>query len=391
MPPRPELEYRNAKPKNDPYKLFDGGGLHLVVHPHGSKLWRMAYRFNRRAKLLSFGPYPAVSLRDARELRDKAKKVLAEGKDPSEVKRSAPSKTFKAVAEACLAKWNAEKAAEATLVKKRWLLDFVIADLGNREIDSIGATELLKILRKIEKKEQYETASRVRSTAGQVFRFAIASGLAERDISVDLRGALIAPKPKHHSAITEPKKIGSLLRAIDGFDGYPTTQIALKLAPLLFVRPGELRMAEWAEINLQERQFRIPANKMKMRRDHIVPLSDQALRLLKELKAYSGESKFLFPSTRTSDRSMSENTLNAALRRLGYTPDEMTIHGFRTTASTRLNESGKFSPDAIERQLAHQEPNEVRRAYNAAELLPERRKMMQFWADYLDQLRTAHP
>jgi integrase len=366
-----------------------------LVQVRGSKLWHLAYRFDGKQKLLSFGKYPLISLSRARELRDGAKKLLAEGIDPSAVKKAERRKqsvsranTFKAIADECMAKWKSERAAQATLDKKEWLLDLIIADLGDMPIADITAADLLSVLRKIESNGHYETATRARSTAGSVFRYAIATGRAERDISVDLRGALITPTTRHHPAITEPKKIGALLRAIDGFDGHPTTRAALKLAPLLFVRPGELRMAEWTEFDLKSKVWRIPAAKMKMRRDHIVPLSKQAVQLLGAIDREGGGPKYIFPSVRSGKRPMSENTLNAALRRLGYSRDEMTTHGFRSMASTRLNESGMFSPDVIERQLAHQEQNEIRRAYNSAEHLPERTRMMQYWADFLDGLRA---
>lgn len=394
MPPRTELIFRTAKPKDRPYKLSDGGGLYLLVQPHGSKLWRLAYRYDGRQKLLALGSYPTITLTDARTSRDSAKKLLSQGQDPSVVKKSerrfkqiSRTNTFQAIAAECLEKWRAEGDAETTLSKKKWLLDFAIADLGDQPIAEIKASDLLAVLRRTEAAGRYDTSGRIRSTVGAVFRYAIATGRAERDISADLRGALITPTVRHHPAITDPKKIGGLLRAIDDFDGHTTTKIALKLAPLLFVRPGELRMAEWTEIDEKHQMFRVPAHKMKMRRDHLVPLAKQTVRLIEELRDHTGKSKYLFPSVRSWHRPMSENTLNAALRRLGYSTDEMTTHGFRSMASTRLNESGKFSADVIERQLAHQEQNEIRRAYNAAEHLPERVRMMQYWADYLDSLR----
>ena len=396
MPLRNELFFRSAKPKSKPFKISDGGGLYMHVGPHGSKLWRLAYRFDGKQKLLSFGKYPLVSLSRARELRDEAKKLLAEGIDPSAVKKAerrsrslSRANTFKAVADECMAKWKAKGNTQKTLGKKQWLLKFAIDDLGDMPIADIKAADLLEVLRKIEAKGRYETAGRVRSTVGTVFRYAVATTRAERDISVDLRGALATSKTQHYPAITEPKKIAALLRAIDGFEGHPTTQAALKLAPLLFVRPGELRMAEWAEFDLKGKVWRIPAHKMKMRRDHIVPLSKQAVQLLSGIDRDADGSKYIFPSVRSGKRPMSENTLNAALRRLGYSSDEMTAHGFRSMASTRLNESGQFAPDVIERQLAHQEQNEIRRAYNSAEHLPERTRMMQYWADYLDALRES--
>jgi integrase len=395
MAPKNDLFFRTAKPGTKPYKLSDGGGLHILVQVRGSKLWHLAYRFDGKQKLLSFGKYPLISLSQARELRDEAKKLLAEGIDPSAVKKAerrqrsvSRANTFKAIAAECLAKWKAQGDAQTTLDKKEWMLDFVIADLGNMPIADMKAADLLSVLRKIEANGRHETATRVRGTVGAVFRYAVATGRADRDISTDLRGALITPTTRHHPAITEPKKIGGLLRAIDGFEGHPTTQAALKLAPLLFVRPGELRMAEWSEFDLKDRVWRIPAAKMKMRRDHIVPLSKQALQLISAVQSDALGSKYVFPSVRSAKRPMSENTLNAALRRLGYSSTEMTAHGFRSMASTRLNESDQFSPDVIERQLAHQEQNEIRRAYNSAEHLPERTRMMQYWADYLDGLRA---
>jgi integrase len=396
MPARTDVAFRSAKPRQKPFKLSDGGGLYLLVQPNAAKLWRLAYRFDGKQKLLALGPYPVTSLSDARAKRDEAKKLLAQGSDPS-VERKAERgaarlsrrNTFAAVAEELFDKWKAEGDAVTTLKKKKWLLGFANAELGNRPIAEIKAPELLDALRKIEKRGRYETAGRVRSTAGAVFRYAIATGRAERDPSADLRGALITPTVTHRATIVEPGQIGALLRAIDGFEGQPATRIALQLAPLLFARPGELRTAEWAEFNIPEAVWRIPARKMKMRREHRVPLARQSLALLRELRDVSGNSKFLFPSVRSWHRPMSENTLNAALRRLGYDQTEMTTHGFRSMASTRLNETGKWNRDAIERQLAHQEEDKVRGAYtHAAEYWAERVHMMTAWANYLDELRS---
>jgi integrase len=391
-----DLALRNAKPRNKPYKMSVGGGLYLLVQSSGVKLWRLAYRFDGKQKLLSFGPYPSLSLAEAREARDAAKKLLAQGLDPSAERKSqrraakvSRQNTFDAVANELMAKFEKEGDARATLKKKKWLLKLIAGELGSRPISEIRAPEILETLRKIERRGRYETAGRARSTIGSVFRFAIATGRADRDPTVDLRGALITPTVVHRSAIVEPRAIGALLRAMDGFDGEPTTLAALRLAPLLFVRPGELRGAEWTEFNLGEAVWRISANKMKMRREHRVPLAKQSLAILLQLKEITGGSSYLFPSIRSVHRPISENTLNAALRRLGYTKDEMTVHGFRSMASTRLNESGKFNPDAIERQLAHQEENKVRAAYtHAAEFWAERVRMMQFWADYLDELKS---
>jgi integrase len=374
-------------------KISDGGGLFLMVTPSGSKLWRQSYRFGGKQKTLAHGAYPQISLQEARARREAAKTLLREGRDPSAHKHGAKHlligiTTFKAVAEELLAKHEAEKRSAATLNKQRWLLDFAYELLGDRAIDEIEAPEILAVLRRLEARKRYESAKRLRSLCGMVFRFAIATGRAKRDPAADLRGALISPTVVHRAAITEPKKIGGLLRAIDGYDGHATTKLALQLAALTFVRPGELRHGEWSDVDTDKGVWVIPAARMKMRREHRVPLSSQTVAIIKALHAITGGRRWLFPAAHTSLRPMSENTLNAALRRLGYDKTEMTAHGFRTTASTRLNEMG-FSPDAIERQLAHVDGNNVRRAYNAAEYWAERVTMMQSWADYLDELRDS--
>jgi integrase len=390
-----DARVRNAKPDVRAIKLSDAGGLHLLVQPHGSKLWRMAYRFVGKQRTLAIGIYPTVGLQEARDQRDAAKRLLAKGIDPSAQRRldrqsTARGDTFKTVAQEVLEKLVKEGRSPRTLDKLRWLLDFAYPSIGERRVTEITAPELLSVLRKVEVRGRYETARRLRSTCGMVFRYAIATGRAERDPSADLRGALTAPRVNHRSAIVDPTAIGALLRAIEGFDGQPTTNAALRLAPLVFVRPGELRHAEWAEVDLVAAEWRITAAKMKMRRPHRVPLSRQALAIIRELQTISGGGRWLFPSVRSVARPISENTLNAALRRLGYGPEQMTTHGFRAMASTRLNEIGRWNPDAIERQLAHQEPDDVRRAYiHAAEYWPERVKMMQAWADYLDGLREG--
>lgn len=391
--PLTDTAIRNAKPSRKVVKLSDGGGLYLLIQPHGTKLWRMGYRIGGKQKTLAFGIYPTVSLAEARLRRDAAKKYLTDGVDPSvqrKLDKRARVITFRLVAEELLTKMQREGRAQATLTKTRWLLEYAFAGIGERPIAKVTALELLDVLRKIEARGNYETARRLRSTCGMVFRYAIATGRAERDPSVDLRGALTAPTVKHRATIVEPKAIGALLRAIEGFDGQRTTRAALRLAPLVFVRPGELRHAEWTEFDLNKAEWVIPAEKMKMPRPHRVPLSRQALSILKELKALTGECRWLFPSVCSVLRPMSENTLNAALRRLGYESDEMSAHGFRAMASTRLNEMGRWHADAIERQLAHQEPNAVRRAYtHGAEYWSERILMMQAWADDLDELREA--
>ncbi len=390
--PLKDVSVRNAKAGPRPRKLSDGGGLHVLIQPTGSKLWRLAYRFAGKQKTLALGAYPTVSLEEARRHRDEAKKLLARSIDPS-VQRNADRHagkdgTFRTVAAEVIAKLEREGRAQATLSKTRWLLDFAFPAFGDRPVAEITARELLALLRQIEGRGLYETARRLRSTCGMVFRYAIATGRAERDPSLDLRGALTTPQVSHRATIVDPIAIGALLRAIVGFDGQPTTQAALRIAPYVFVRPGELRQAEWAEFDLAGAVWSIPAKKMKMRRPHRVPLARQSLAILRELKEITGGGRWLFPSVRTSARPISENTLNAALRRLGYGTEEMCVHGFRGMASTRLNEMGRWNADAIERQLAHQEANAVRRAYtHHAEFWSERLLIMQAWADYLDGLR----
>jgi integrase len=392
--PLKDVSLRNAKAGARPHKLSDGGGLHVLIQPTGSKLWRLAYRFAGKQKTLALGAYPAVSLEEARRHRDNAKKLLARAIDPS-VQRKADihagkDGTFRAVAAEVIAKLEREGRAEATLTKKRWLLEFAFPAFGDRPVAAITAQELLALLRKIEGRGHYETARRLRSTCGMIFRYAIATGRAERDPSMDLRGALTTPQVSHRASIVDPSAIGGLLRAIEGFEGQPTTLAALRVAPYVFVRPGELRQAEWIEFDFDSAVWSIPAKKMKMRRSHRVPLARQAVTILRDLRSLTGEGRWLFPSVRTSARPISENTLNAALRRLGYATDEICVHGFRGMASTRLNEMGRWSPDAIERQLAHQEVSAVRRAYtHNAVFWSERVLMMQAWADYLDALRQG--
>jgi integrase len=395
MPAKKDIAFRSARPSEKPFKLSDSGGLFLLVRPNGAKLWRLAYRFDAKQKLLALGSYPVTTLADARLKRDAAKKLLSDGVDPSVERKTerlaaqlSRRNTFQAVADELMEKFKADGDAATTLKKKQWLLDFANTEFGKRPIAEIKAPEILAALRKIEKRGRHETATRVRSTVGAVFRYGIATGRAERDPSADLRGALITPTVTHRAAIVEPNAVGALLRAIDGFEGQPTTRLALRLAPLVFVRPGELRKAEWAEFFIPDAEWRIPAAKMKMRKPHRVPLAPQALDILKDLRQITGGSKYLFPSVRSWHRPISENTLNAALRRLGYDKTELTVHGLRSTASALLNESGKWQADAIERQLAHQEQDEVRGAYtHAAEFWQERVKMMRWWSSYLDELR----
>jgi integrase len=378
-----DVQARNAKPAEKPYKLSDAQGLYLFIRTTGSKPWRFDYTFNARRKTLTIGTYPYTSLQGARRSVDDAKRSLSKDIDPA-LKPAAAG--FKDVAEEWLRTLAKEGDDPKTMEKKRWLLSYAYPYIGSRNISGITAPELLQLLRRLEAPGKYESAKRLRSVLSRIFRYAIATSRAERDPAADLLGALTAPNVTHRAAFTKPRDIKSLLVAIGDYQGSLTTKFALQFLALTFVRPGELRKAEWTEI--QGDEWRIPAHKMKMKDPHIVPLSRQALAILEQNKPLNGDALYIFPSLLASDRSMSENTLNTALRRLGFTKDEMTSHGFRTMASTRLNEMN-WHPDAIERQLAHRPKNQVRAAYNQAQHLPERIRMMQAWADYLDDLRSS--
>lgn len=387
---------RAAKPRPKQFKLYDEGGLFLTVRPSGGKLWHLKYRHLGKEQLLSLGIFPDVGLKDARKRRDAAREQIAKGLNPAFEKKKAAiaasigaANTFKAVADEFIAKREREGLKTVTTGKARWLLSQLEPALGSRPIAEIEAYEVLDVLKRVELSGRHETARRLLAFSGRVFRFAVATARAKRNVAADLQGALTTPKATHHAAIIDPKGVGGLLRAIEGFDGQPTTLWALRLAPHVFVRPGELRMAEWKEIDLDAAVWRIPSTRMKMQREHVVPLSDQALAILKEAQELTGAGRYVFPSVRTALRPMSENTLNAALRRLGYGSDEMTSHGFRSTASTLLNESGKWSADAIERALAHGDSDSVRAAYHRGAHWDERVKMAQWWSDYLDKLRIG--
>lgn len=387
---------RAAKAGAAQFKMFDEGGLFLIVRPSGGKLWRLKFRHQGKEQQLSIGRYPDVGLKEARERRDQARKLIASGANPAfEKKRAAiaasisAANTFKAVADEFIAKRDQEGVKEITTIKANWLLALLEPKLGQRPISEIEPYELLEVLKRIELSGRHETAKRALAFSGRVFRYAVATTRAKHNVAADLKGALISAKVRHHAAIIDPKGVGELMRAIDGFNGHPTTQWALRLAPHVFVRPGELRMAEWREIDLEAAIWRIPATRMKMSREHVVPLSEQAVAILKEAAELAAGGRFVFPSIRTHLRPMSENTLNAALRRLGYTGEEMTSHGFRSTASTLLNESGKWSRDAIERALAHGDSDSVRAAYHRGVHWDERVKMAQWWSDYLDRLREG--
>jgi len=387
-----DTKIRSLKGREKQYKVSDGRGLFLVITPTSSKYWRFRYRFVNREKSLAIGIYPDVSLAEARNKAHEARKMLANDIDPGADKQNkkrarklAAANTFESIAREWYQK-NATKWVESHggRIWNRLEKD-VFPYVGRRPITELSAPEILTVLQRIESRGAVETAHRTHQNFGQIFRYAIATGYAQNDPTPHLRGALKPIQQRHHASIIDPKKIGELLRAIHSYEGFFVTKSALRIAPLVFVRPGELRQAEWSEFNFNTAEWRIPAAKMKMREQHIVPLAKQVITILQELHMLTGRGMYVFPSIRTSKRPMSENTVLGALRRLGYTTDEMTGHGFRSMASTLLNEQG-WNRDAIERQLAHAERNNIRAAYNYAEYLPERRKMMQHWADYLDSL-----
>ena len=387
---------RNSKPKAKPYKVTDSQGLYLLVNPRGSKLWRLKYRMNGVERKLALGSYPEITLAEARAARDAARRQLAHSIDPNSAKRQArieasirASNSFSSVAEELIEKKTREGLAEPTLKKMRWFVELLGTDFGKRPITEITPQELLHELRKHERRGRLETANLLRSFASRVFRYAVATARAERDPAQLLIGALTTAKVKHFPAITDPATFGALLRAIEDYQGDPAVMYALKLTPHVFQRPGEIRQLEWKEVNFDKAVWIIPEEKMKMRQPHSVPLSRQALAILSEMRSLSGSGRYAFPSIRTRARPISDNTINAALRRMGYSKDQMTAHGFRTSASSLLNESGKWNPDAIERALAHMVAGSVRRIYNQSAYWRERVEMAQWWSDYLDQLRDS--
>lgn len=396
---------KNAKPKATAYKLSDERGLFLTIVPSGGMLWRWKYRVDgvgkdgqpkRVEKLLALGAYPDVSLKAARERRDAAREQLAAGIDPAAQKQRdkhaakvGAANTFAAVAELFIEKCRRDGLADATVRKRQWMLGLVQRTLGGRAMADIKPIDVLEAVRPFEAAKNHEKARRALEFVGRVFRFAVSSQIVTSDPTRDLRGALTSHKPKHLAAILEPKRVGELLRAIDGYEGMGVTAIALKLSPHVFVRPGELRRAEWREIDFEAAVWRIDAAKMKGRQEHIVPLSSQALELFEQARAVTGDGRYVFPSIRSNQSPMSENTVNGALRRLGFTGDEMTAHGFRAMASTLLNESGKWQPDAIERALAHKDKDQVRAAYHRGQHWGERVEMAQWWSDNLDTLKNG--
>ncbi len=367
-----DVAIRKAKPREKPFKLADGGGLHLLVQPSGAKLWRLKYRFVGKERLLSIGPYPATPLAAARRKRDEAKELLAQGMDPGVQKKldkiaaaTSASNTFGAIAREVLSNKQQSDAAEATMAKNRWLLEHLAAPLADRPIAQITAAEVLHLLKHVEKTGRRETARRLRGAISGVFRYAIVTLRATADPTIATHGALLTPKVQHRAAIIDERELGGLLRAIDGFDGWPTLRAALQFLALTFARPGEVRGATRKEFDLENAVWRIEPERTKMREPHDIPLSRQAARVLEEIWPISEHSELVFPSIRSNRKPLSENAFNAALRRMGYSQDEMTAHGFRSTASTILNSRG-FNPDVIEAALGHRDENEVRRAYNRA-------------------------
>lgn len=391
---------RNAKPRTKPYKMGDTGGLFLLVQPTGGKLWRLKYRIDGREKKLALGTYPQTSLAEARLKRDDAKRLLEDEIDPGAEKarrklqsRDDRANSFSAIAAEFFAKKEIDgdkKWSERTIVKQRRFLDRLTPFIGKLPITDIKPTDVLAAAKRVEAAGRHESAARTVQLAGMIFRYAIATGRLTSDPTRDLRGALISPTTSHRAAIIDPVGVGALLRAIEGYAGNASTYFALRIAPYVFVRPGELRAAEWSEIDFDNAVWTIPSSRMKMKRPHTVPLAPQVVALLKECREFrGGHSKYVFPSIRTTSRPISDGTLNAALRRLGYSSEQMSAHGFRAMASTLLNQSGKWHPDAIERALAHGQDDKVRAAYNRAAFWEERVKMSAWWAEELDRLRRG--
>ncbi|MEY9604320.1 tyrosine-type recombinase/integrase [Bradyrhizobium japonicum] len=389
-----QVGVRAAKPREKPYKLPDGNGLHLLIETNGSKLWRFRYQFDRKEKMLSLGAFPDVTIAQARQKRDDARSVLAGGVDPARKREQdkiaasiAAANTFGVVAAEYLERMRTENAAESTITKNKWLLEDLAASLANRPIAEITPAELLQLLQRIEKTGRRETAHRLRGTLGSVFRYAVRTLRAPLDITSALKGALLKVEVTHRPAITEELQLGGLMLAIDEYDGWPTLRAALLLLALTMVRPGEVRHMRKSELIVPKALWRIPEERTKTRRPFDVPLSKQALAVISEIWDLTPGNGLLLPSIRSSIKPLSENALNSALRRMGYRKDEMTAHGFRSSASTILNEYRVADADVIEAALAHQEEDDVRRAYNRALYLKERTVLMQRWADLLDEFR----
>jgi len=387
---------KSLKPKARPYKVTDGRGLYIEITPSGGKLWRFRYRLGKSQKKICIGSFPEISLAEARDIAFEAKRKVALGDDPALEKRKQKirneylaANTFETVAREYIEEMMVKGGlAQATIVKANYFLEQLAPAIGNRPLADIEPFEVLAPLKRLEGLGKHETAKKTRSFAGRVFRYGVATTRCTIDPTSLLKGALRAPRPTHYAAIVDPKKLGGLLRAIDDFDGYILTKYALQIAPHVFVRPGELRHADWEEFDFDEGIWRIPAGKMKSRRAHAVPLSRQVITLMKDLGAQMGMQGYVFPSVRSGLRPMSENALNASFRRMGYSKEEITAHGLRSTASSLLNESGKWSPDAIERALAHGDSDAVRGIYHRGRHWDERVKMAQWWSDYLDELKA---
>lgn len=391
-----DLKCRKAKAEWKLIKLSDGDGLFLHVYPNGKKLWRMSYRHAGKQRDMTFGPYPLVSLLEAREKRYAARKLLLDGKDPAAEKRAEEvaaaqreETTFAAYADIYLDRLAKAGRSEPTLKKSRWIVEILARDLRSQQLTDIAPRDVLRVLRVVEAKGNRETARRMRGVLSSVFRLAIIEDVIQVDPTAPLKGALLAPETRHHPAVTDPEAFGALLRAIEGYEGHRTIRLALQLLALTFPRPGELRQSEWAEVYTKEALWIIPAHRTKMRREHRVPLSRQAVEKFEELRAITGGGQLCFPSIRSLDNPLSDGALNAALRAMGIDGSVHVAHGFRSSASSLLNEHSVFSSEAIERALAHGEPDKVRRAYNRAQYWDERVAMMQWWADYLDRLKVA--
>lgn len=403
--PLSDAEIRRSAPRDKSYKLADGGGMYLEVRPNGSRYWRLKYRHSGKEKLLALGVYPTVTLKDAREKREAAKKKLANGVDPGEArkaeKRSAAANaenSFEAVAREWHLKFTADQSESHATRNLRRLEIHVFPYIGGRPIGLVEPPETLEVLQRIEKKGTIETAHRIRSLIGQVMRYAIATGRAQRDVSADLRGAIRPASTKHHAAVTRPDEIGELLRASYGYSGTAVVSAALKLAPLVFQRPGEIRHAEWVEFDFTDRMWTIPPGRMKRRKDgkvngaaHLVPLSTQAIEILQDIQLLTGRGRYVFPSARGNKRPMSDMALSAAFKRMGIDAETAVPHGWRATARTLAVEVLDVPAEIIEMQLAHEVRDTLGRAYNRTQWMKERRDLMQRWADYLDRLRTTPP
>ena len=389
---------RNTRVGEKPQKLSDGGGLYLLVKTTGKKFWHMAYRFDGKQKLLSFGQYPEVSLSDAREARQKARELLAKGIDPGQVKKEAKlakkaeeqiaCSTFQKVATEWFQKYELKLSEKHASKLRRYLETKIFPLIGQKPVAALTPQDFLNVVSEAERLGHNETAHKIMHLCSQVMRYARITGLVQYDTAGGLTAALTSVQRTHYAAITEPKEIGILLRDIDAYEGYTPVYYFLKILPYVFTRPSELRLARWEEFDFDKAMWKIPSTRMKMRREHTVPLSRQVVQLLNELKAYTGGGDLLFPSPRANSAPITDAAPMAALRRMGYSKEKMTLHGFRAMASTRLNEMN-FRPDTIEAQLAHKCADEVRLAYNRADYMAERKDLVQKWADYLDELRNT--